>query len=251
MTKKCLFDDIIECMNTLQEKNKKASVKPEILNEFMSQRSIAPAQSGMSSDVHHRAAPPLQQVDVANVNLEELRAITANCHLCRLHKQRSSVVFGEGDPHAVLMFIGEGPGQEEDRQGRPFVGDAGQLLDKMIVSMQFSRAEVFIANVVKCRPPGNRVPDPEEANQCLPYLEQQIRLINPKVIVLLGAVALRYIMKKEGISRERGNWQDYYGIKVMPTYHPAYLLRNPSAKKDVWSDLQQVMQIFGKVHSKS
>lgn len=289
MTKKSLFDNIIECLDEISVKKKTASISPEVLNDFMTaakpeftqtpsqqhsanRQSGQPDGSGSSHYQHHNrheqqpqqeqhirnqpvakavhVATPIQKVDVENLNFDELCSVTMNCHLCRLHTQRTQVVFGEGNPQAELMFIGEGPGQEEDLHGRPFVGPAGQLLDKMIIAMQFTREEVYIANVVKCRPPGNRAPEPDEANQCLPYLEKQIQLINPKVIVLLGAVAMRYVMKKEGISRERGSWQEYHGIKVMPTYHPAYLLRNPSAKKDVWSDLQQVMQVFGKTPKK-
>jgi DNA polymerase len=283
MTKKSLFDNIIECLDEISVKKKTASISPEVLNDFMT--AAKPEFTQTPSQPHNRhdenvsshyvqrdrheqqpqqehytrnqpaakavhVTAPIQKVDVENLNFDELCSVTMNCHLCRLHTQRTQVVFGEGNPQAELMFIGEGPGQEEDLHGRPFVGAAGQLLDKMIIAMQFTREEVYIANVVKCRPPGNRAPEPDEANQCLPYLEKQIQLINPKVIVLLGAVAMRYVIKKEGISRERGSWQEYHGIKVMPTYHPAYLLRNPSAKKDVWSDLQQVMQVFGKTPKK-
>ena len=144
------------------------------------------------------------------------------------------------------MFIGEGPGADEDAQGIPFVGRAGELLTKMIKAMTFDRSEVYIANIVKCRPPENRNPSDEEAEVCIPFLKRQIELVNPKVIVLLGAVPLKYLMGKTGISRMRGTWMEYKGIQVMPTYHPAYLLRNPGAKKDVWQDLQEVMSVLGR-----
>ena len=170
-----------------------------------------------------------------------------SCQKCELAKTRNSVVFGEGNPHARLMFIGEGPGADEDLQGRPFVGKAGQLLDKMIAAMKFTREEVFIANVVKCRPPNNRVPSSDEATACIGYLKRQIELVKPEVIVLLGAVSMRFLLGKTGISKLRGTWQEYNGIPVMPTYHPAFLLRNPGAKADVWKDLQAVMSRLGKL----
>ena len=188
-------------------------------------------------------------VPVLSGDLGLLQQSALACSRCELCKQRNHVVFGEGDPHAELMFIGEGPGFEEDRLGRPFVGKAGQLLDKMILAMQFTREEVYICNIVKCRPPGNRVPMPEEAQACLFYLKEQIRLVSPKVIVLLGATAAHYLLdQKEGITRLRGRWLEYNGIPVMPTYHPAFLLRQPEAKRDAWNDLQQVMAKFNKYH---
>ena len=181
--------------------------------------------------------------------LEELREIVLQCQKCRLAPTRHSVVFGEGNPHARLMFVGEGPGEQEDLQGRPFVGPAGQLLDRMILAMQFTREEVYIANVVKCRPPHNRNPEPEEADACRGYLARQIELIQPEVIVVLGAVAARFLLqRREGITRLRGHWLGYNGIPVMPTFHPSYLLRDPSGKRLAWSDLQQVMKVFGKVY---
>lgn len=181
--------------------------------------------------------------------LEELREIVLQCQKCPLAPTRHTVVFGEGNPHARLMFVGEGPGEQEDLQGRPFVGPAGQLLDRMILAMQFTREEVYIANVVKCRPPHNRNPEPEEADACRGYLARQIELIQPEVIVVLGAVAARFLLqRREGITRLRGHWLGYNGIPVMPTFHPSYLLRDPSGKRLAWSDLQQVMKVFGKVY---
>ena len=157
------------------------------------------------------------------------------------------MVFADGNPHAELMFIGEGPGADEDATGIPFVGRAGELLSRMIAAMTFDRAtETCIANIVKCRPPGNRNPSDEEAAACMPYLKRQIAMVHPKVIVLLGAVPLLYLFNLKGIMKLRGRWLDYDGIRVMPTYHPAFLLRNPPAKKDAWADLQAVMAEFGR-----
>lgn len=171
----------------------------------------------------------------------------ASCNRCGLCRTRNHTVFGEGNLQAELMFVGEGPGADEDAAGRPFVGRAGQLLTKMIAAMTFTREEVYIANVVKCRPPGNRNPAPEEAAACLGYLKQQIALIRPKVIVCLGGVALSFLCEHSGgITRARGHWLEFDGIPVMPTFHPAYLLRQESAKKDAWSDLQQVMRALGR-----
>ena len=183
---------------------------------------------------------------VGGLPWEDLQACVATCRLCQLCTGRTNTVFGDGDPDARLMFIGEGPGYDEDQQGIPFVGKAGQLLTKMIQAMQFARSEVYIANIVKCRPPGNRNPEPEEVAACLPYLHRQIELIKPAVIVLLGAVPLRSLIGGRSIRRERGEWREYQGIPVMPTFHPSYLLRLPQAKRDVWNDLQQVMQRLGK-----
>ena len=181
--------------------------------------------------------------------LDSLRMQAGQCRACPLGMSRTNAVFGEGNPSAELMFIGEGPGADEDRQGRPFVGRAGQLLDKMIEAMQFRREEVYIANIVKCRPPGNRTPFPEEAQACINYVRWQIALIRPKAIVLLGATAARYLLNTTtGIMRLRGHWMDYSGIPVMPTYHPAFLLRQEAGKRDCWNDLQQVMKRLGRTY---
>ena len=170
------------------------------------------------------------------------------CTKCRLHETRTHTVFGEGAPDAQLMFIGEGPGENEDLTGRPFVGRAGQKLDEMIGAMGLSREQVFIGNIVKCRPPGNRVPAPDEVETCTPYLLRQIEVIRPKVIVTLGLPASQYMLKsKTSMGRMRGQWHDWRGIKLMPTYHPAYILRNYTVetRKAVWSDLQKVMAELG------
>lgn len=170
------------------------------------------------------------------------------CTKCRLHETRTNTVFGEGNPDAQIMFIGEGPGENEDLQGRPFVGKAGQLLDRMIQAMGLNRSDVYICNIVKCRPPNNREPAPDEVATCTPYLLQQIEVVRPKVIVTLGRPATQFILQsKLAMNRLRGQWQVWRGIPVMPTYHPAYLLRNytPQTRGAVWSDLKQVIQRLG------
>jgi DNA polymerase len=166
------------------------------------------------------------------------------CTRCRLCEQRTNTVFGEGDANAQIVFIGEGPGENEDKTGRPFVGRAGELLNRQIAAMGFTREQVYICNVVKCRPPGNRQPAPDEAATCTPFLERQIEIIRPKVIVTLGLSAARYMLDtKETMGRLRGNWKQWRGIKLMPTFHPAYLLRQytPETRAAVWSDLKQVL----------
>jgi len=166
-----------------------------------------------------------------------------DCIRCKLHTSRKNIVFGEGNPNAALVFVGEGPGQEEDLQGRPFVGAAGQLLTDIIVKgMQLKREDVYICNIVKCRPPGNRNPEPDEVEACEPFLIKQLRAINPQIIIGLGNVAVKTLLKtKEGITSLRGNWKTYQGIPLMPTFHPAYLLRTPSDKRLVWEDIKKVI----------
>lgn len=168
------------------------------------------------------------------------------CIRCRLAKTRTQVVFGSGNPSADLMFVGEAPGRDEDLEGFPFVGRAGKLLTDIIGAMKLSRESVYIANVIKCRPPGNRNPEPDEMAACSPWIERQIELIEPKVIVTLGKFAAQKLLGKPvPISSVRGEWQRYRDISLMPTYHPAYLLRTPSAKKDVWNDMKKVMAKLG------
>jgi|ERR1051325_4383738 DNA polymerase len=186
------------------------------------------------------------QQPTANDLLAEMRAVALACEKCRLAKTRTQVVYGVGNPNADLMFIGEAPGRDEDIQGQPFVGRAGQLLTDIIKAMKLTRDDVYIANVIKCRPPENRNPEPDELEACRPWIRRQIEIIKPKVIVTLGRFALQSLTEKSyGITAVRGQWLDYNGIKVMPTYHPAYLLRNPAAKKDVWSDMKKVMAELG------
>ena len=178
--------------------------------------------------------------------LQEQVAVCSNCPLC---EHRTHTVFGEGNPTSDLLFVGEGPGADEDRLGRPFVGRAGQLLDKMIQAMGMQRSDVYIANIVKCRPPQNRTPLPEEMQACLPYLRGQFALIRPKVIVCLGATAARGIISDQiRITRDRGQWVNKKGIWIMPTYHPAALLRAPEKKRDTWEDLKLVMQKLEELH---
>ncbi len=178
--------------------------------------------------------------------LDDLGRIAAACTQCKLAKTRTQVVYGVGSPTADLMFVGEAPGKDEDLQGEPFVGRAGQLLTDIIKAMKLTRDQVYIANVIKCRPPENRNPEPDELDACRPFIRQQIAVIKPRVIVTLGRFALQSLTGRDySISSVRGRWLDYEGVKVMPTYHPAYLLRTPAAKKDVWSDMKQVMAELG------
>jgi uracil-DNA glycosylase len=183
---------------------------------------------------------------VADDNLLRTRADLGDCTRCKLHRTRKNIVFGDGNPKAELVFVGEGPGADEDEQGLPFVGRAGKLLTQMIEAMGLQRKDVYICNVVKCRPPENRQPEEDEVRECSPYLLRQIDTISPKVIFCLGATAAKTILEtNRGISQFRGQWLEFRGRKLMATYHPAYLLRNPSAKSDVWKDLQKVMAELG------
>ena len=186
----------------------------------------------------------------------ELAAIEARAKVCvkctELSQCRTNVVFGTGNPRAEIMFVGEGPGHDEDVQGLPFVGRSGELLTKIIAAMGYTRQEVYIANVVKCRPPENRTPQPDEIANCLPYLLSQIELIQPKVLVALGATAVRALLDVQlGITKMRGHWYTFRGIPIMPTFHPAYLLRNPPAKKEVWEDMKAVLEKLGREVPKS
>ncbi len=176
-------------------------------------------------------------------SLEDIRADIGDCERCKLCSGRTNIVFGVGSPNADIMFIGEGPGQDEDVKGEPFVGRAGQLLTRMIEAMGLKRDDVYIANIVKCRPPNNRNPEPSEIETCYPFLLRQIATVSPKMLIGLGNVAVKALLGTEmGITRLRGQFHQVAGIDMMPTYHPAYLLRNEYKKKDVWEDLQQVMK---------
>jgi DNA polymerase len=196
-----------------------------------------------------QTSPPLTKVGQGESTVAHSQALTVvreelgDCTRCKLHSGRKTIVFGEGDPNAGLVFVGEGPGYEEDQQGRPFVGAAGQLLTDIIVKgMKLRREDVYICNIVKCRPPDNRNPEPDEIEACEPFLIKQLQAIKPKVIVALGNVAAKTLLKTtEGITKLRGKWHTYQGIPLMPTFHPAYLLRNPRDKALVWNDIQQVM----------
>lgn len=178
--------------------------------------------------------------------LEAIRTDLGDCTRCRLSKNRKNIVFGTGDPHAKLMFVGEGPGYEEDQMGEPFVGAAGRLLTKIIEAINHTREQVYICNIIKCRPPGNRNPMPDEIEICFPFLKRQIASVKPDIICALGTFAAQTLLEtKSPISKLRGSFYDYMGSKVLPTYHPAYLLRNPEKKRDVWEDMKKLMKAMG------
>ena len=265
MRKLDIFDEIIQCLKTGAQTGADTSMSEAVLHDLYSrparknavpvQKPAAqrrPASAGsiqkpaaQRPDASAQGLPPAYAPDMPD--WESLRTECAACMKCGLGRTRTNMVFADGNPHAELMFIGEGPGADEDATGVPFVGRAGELLSRMIAAMTFDRAtETCIANIVKCRPPGNRNPADDEAAACMPFLKRQIAMVNPKVIVLLGAVPLLYLFNLKGIMKLRGRWLDYDGIPVMPTYHPAFLLRNPPAKKDAWADLQAVMAVFGR-----
>lgn len=196
--------------------------------------------------IHVSAGASLFEERIENDSLERIRADIGDCTRCRLHKGRTNIVFGVGNPKAELVFIGEGPGHDEDVQGEPFVGRAGKLLTQMIEAMGLRRQDVYICNVVKCRPPENRLPERDEIAICSPFLVRQLAVIQSKVICCLGACAAQTLLEtNQGISRFRGEWFEYRGAKLIATYHPAYLLRNPNAKAEVWKDLQKVMSVLG------
>lgn len=177
--------------------------------------------------------------------LDDIRADLGDCRRCKLCAGRKNIVFGVGNPAARVLFVGEAPGRDEDIQGEPFVGEAGQLLTKMIAAMNFQRQEVYICNVLKCRPPGNRDPEPDEIALCSPFLLRQVQAIAPHVIIALGAFAAQTLLgSRDPISRLRGRFHDYHGIPLMPTFHPSFLLRSPEKKREAWSDLQQVMKLL-------
>lgn len=200
----------------------------------------APARDG-------GASYDLQDKGCGSPALLGIRGELGGCTRCKLGASRTHLVFGVGNPAAELVFVGEGPGADEDAQGEPFVGRAGQLLTKMIEAMGYRREDVYIANVVKCRPPGNRNPEPDEIEACEPFLRAQLGAIQPKVIVALGKFAAQTLLRDTTpISRLRGRWAQYEGVKLMPTFHPAYLLRSPEEKKKAWEDLQLVMKELGK-----
>jgi DNA polymerase len=207
---------------------------------------VQPAAGTLFGALRGVYTPPRAAEDTADDSLAAIRTDIGDCTRCKLHQSRTNIVFGEGNPTADLMFIGEGPGADEDATGRPFVGAAGQLLDRIIEAIGLTRDQVYIANVVKCRPPGNRAPERDEMATCEPFVFRQIAAINPKVIVLLGNTPVQSVLKlKGGITRLRGEFRDYQGIKVMPTFHPAYLLRDPARKRDVWEDMKKVKSELG------
>lgn len=193
--------------------------------------------------------PAFSSAEVARLDtcaeMDQLQQVVVQCQRCGLRTGCKGVVFGEGNPKTKLMCVGEGPGEQEDLQGRPFVGRAGQLLDRILAASGWRREDVYIANIVKCRPPGNRVPTPEEREACLPNLRAQLRLIRPQIIVLLGATALQAMIDPEArITKVRGQWMERGGVWYMPTYHPAALLRNEAWKKPAWDDWKQVIDKY-------
>jgi uracil-DNA glycosylase len=232
--------------NTEEMPLPKRVCKPELPKVTLVASPVAPKSSPLPLPV--AAGPSLfESIDkIANDTLLKIREDLGECTRCKLHSTRHNIVFGDGNPKAELVFVGEGPGADEDAQGLPFVGRAGKLLTQMIEAMGLQRKDVYICNVVKCRPPENRQPEEDEVATCSPFLFRQIDVIAPKVIVCLGAVAAKTLLKtNRGISQFRGEWLEFRGRKLLATYHPAYLLRNPPAKSEVWKDLQKVMAVLG------
>ena len=227
-------------MSDAEELKEAAARTKRILEDLRRQGIVSVPSSVRAEPVEARTA----SADKATA-LEPVRLQAMDCKLCKLCKERNSVVFGDGTLDARLVFVGEGPGRDEDKQGTPFVGAAGQLLNKIIVAMKMDRPEVYICNIVKCRPPNNRPPEEDEIASCMPYLEQQLAVIQPKVICALGKTAASALLESEApMSAMRGRTFERNGIPLVVTYHPAYLLRNPAAKKDVWEDMQKVLAIL-------
>ncbi len=247
-----LLDDVADYLQFMKEEGQKQiEGASDILQAKRS--GIVPPRGGESTVTLGRASspseppPPLPASEAKGDGLDAIAQQVAACRLCGLCETRNQTVPGQGNPRPELIFVGEGPGADEDAQGLAFVGRAGQLLTKMIEAMGLTRDEVWIGNIVKCRPPNNRVPTPEEMASCMPYLKQQIALLQPKVMVCLGATAVKGLLDtKIGITKLRGQWMEFEGIATMPTYHPAYLLRNPPAKKFVWEDLKAVLARLGR-----
>ena len=222
-----------------------ASISPAVLFEV---DAPAPAKSDSGTTSVSVGGNPLSTEEKRSLLAEMDQNEVRGCTKCRLCETRTQTVFGEGDADAKIFFIGEGPGETEDQTGRPFVGRAGELLNKMIAGMGLKREQVMIANIVKCRPPNNRVPAPDEVATCTPYLERQLQIVRPSVIVTLGLPATQYMLQsKLSMGKLRGQWQAWRGVKLMPTYHPAYVLRNPTyeTRAAVWSDLKKVLAEIG------
>ncbi|MBW1613008.1 MAG: uracil-DNA glycosylase [Deltaproteobacteria bacterium] len=232
-------DELIDLLGQVKEQlinSKEIGLDAPIL----STHSLQYLRKGPQLDIE-----PLKEKFYCN-SLEELENFINNCDRCRLSKERKNIVFGEGPPNARLVFVGEAPGMEEDLTGRPFVGQAGKLLTNIIKAMGLTRDEVYICNIVKCHPPRNRDPERDEIEMCLPFLEAQLSLIQPEIICAIGRISAQSLVREDfKITRERGQWQSFRGIPLMPTYHPAYLLRYPQAKKAVWEDMQEIMKRLG------
>jgi len=221
-----------------------AEVEPAVSqsNVFEEEPAIS-ARKSIAAPPEIAAAVPAMDRAAA---LQMIRDEIGDCTRCALHKGRNKIVFADGDPNARLMFVGEGPGADEDAQGLPFVGRAGQLLNNMIAAMGLTREQVYIANVVKCRPPGNRTPEPDEANTCTPFLFRQIDVVRPQVLVALGATAATYLLgHRQPLAGLRGRVHPFRGMQLIVTYHPAFLLRDPRQKKEAWADLQIAMKELG------
>jgi DNA polymerase len=215
---------------------------PALFKDFQEEPPIPPRKHISVAPQIAAAVPPADRASA----LQMIRDEIGDCTRCALHKGRNKLVFADGDPNARLMFVGEGPGADEDAQGLPFVGKAGQLLNNMIGAMGLKREQVYIANVVKCRPPGNRTPEPEEGNTCSPFLFRQIDVVRPEVLVALGATAATYLLgMRQPLAGLRGRVHAFRGTKLIVTYHPAYLLRDPRQKKEAWADLQIAMRELG------
>jgi uracil-DNA glycosylase len=222
------------------------SLEPPRVQPPIAPRPLAP--SGAPAPVLPAPPATLLSPEERGARLTVLADTVKGCTRCVLHETRTQTVFARGNGSSGLCFVGEGPGADEDAQGFPFVGPAGQLLDRMIAAMGIERDDVYVCNIVKCRPPKNRTPEPEEMSTCMPYLTEQLSLVEPQVIVALGKTAVQGLFgTAEGITRIRGRWRLYQGrVAVMPTFHPAYLLRNPAAKREVWADLQLVLKHLGR-----
>lgn len=262
----CLHElgiDTVAAANETQAPNESATAYPEVVNQKLppsrtqsaavpplaAAPALAPKPSASSAKTLNTQPKTLfgdltatsQKLEKTTETFEEIWADVGDCTRCPLHQGRTNIVHTEGNRRARLMFIGEAPGADEDAQARPFVGRAGQLLTKIIEAIGFKREEVLIGNVNRCRPPGNRPPTEEEATMCKPFLLREIASVQPEVIVVMGNTATRNLLNaKLGITKLRGEFQDYHGVKVMPTFHPAYLLRDPSKKQETWQDLKKV-----------
>ncbi len=241
-------DPVAEATALAPRRDEPRSAQSQISDEAMTKKKPQKEQVSLFGDLmpepekreSSKGAVTLPVI-AADASLDDIRRDVGECTRCKLHEHRNAIVFGEGDREARLVFVGEGPGADEDATGRPFVGRAGQLLDKIIAAIGMKREEVYIANVVMCRPPGNRTPERDEVATCEPFLFRKLALIRPQVIVALGSPAFQCLMRsKETISKSRGEWREWNGIRVMPTFHPAYLLRSPEKKREVWEDMKKV-----------
>jgi uracil-DNA glycosylase family 4 len=240
MAKNTLLDEYMNILTTV-----KSYVEDEIESGFNEVSSTDQIKMPRRSEIRDHSNPLFnsagQESEMAFNTMDDIRKAIEECHKCPLYKTRTNIVFGSGNENAKLVFVGEAPGQDEDQQGKPFVGKAGQKLTQIINAMGLSRDEVYITNVLKCRPPNNRNPIPHEIEACEAFLIAQLQIIKPKIICALGTFAAQTLLKTDQpISKLRGRFHTYQGIKLMPTYHPAFLLRSPKYKKDVWEDVQKV-----------